>query len=105
MLALRHVDHAHTAATLPAVALLELLSDLDAFRRPERFEDFLLVCRADARLPNDGVDYPPADRMHAARDAAAAVGVNDLVAAGENGTVIAAHLRQRRILAIQEISG
>ena len=105
MLALRHVDHAHTAATLPAAALLELLSNLDAFRRPERFEDFLLVCRADAHLPDDTANYPPADRLRAAREAAAAIGVNDLVAAGENGTVIAANLRQRRILAIQEISG
>jgi tRNA nucleotidyltransferase (CCA-adding enzyme) len=96
MLALRHGERARAPAALPAAALLELLIDLDAFRRPERFED---------RLPDARDDYPQADLLRAARDAAAAVDIDDLVTAGEDGTVIASLLRQRRILAIQEISG
>jgi tRNA nucleotidyltransferase (CCA-adding enzyme) len=105
MLVLRHRERVHTAATLPAADLLDLLGDLDALRRGERFEDILLVCRADARLPDEASSYPPAGALRAARQAAAAVGIDDLVATGLDGTAIARELRQRRIRAIQEIRG
>jgi len=105
MLALQHRERIHAAATLPAEDLLDLLGDLDAWRRGERFEDILLVCRADARLPDETHSYPPAGALRAARQAAAAVRIDDLVAAGEDGKAIARELRQRRIRAIQEIPG
>jgi tRNA nucleotidyltransferase (CCA-adding enzyme) len=105
MLSLKHRKRVQAAATLPAEDLLDLLGDLDAWRRGERFEDILLVCRADARLPDDATGYPPADTLRAARQAAAAVRIDDLVAAGEDGKAIARELRQRRIRAIQEIPG
>jgi tRNA nucleotidyltransferase (CCA-adding enzyme) len=105
MLVLRHRVRVHAAAALPADGLLDLLGDLDALRRGERFEDILLVCRADARLADDAGPYPPADVLRAARQAAAAVGVDDLVAAGTDGVAIARQLRRRRIRAIQEIRG
>ena len=104
MLALRHRERVPAAGTLAAGALLDLLGDLDAFRRGERFEDFLRVCRADARLPDDAHSYPPAGVLRAARQAAAAVEVDDLVAAGADGAEIARQLRERRIRAIQEIT-
>jgi tRNA nucleotidyltransferase (CCA-adding enzyme) len=105
MLALRHRERIHAAAALPAAAMLDLLGELDAWRRGERFEDILLVCRADARLPDDAPGYPPAGVLRAARQAAAAVRVDDLVAAGVDGKAIASELRQRRIRAIREIPG
>jgi tRNA nucleotidyltransferase (CCA-adding enzyme) len=105
MLALQYRERIHAAPTLPADSLLDLLSDLDAFRRGERFEDILLVCRADAGLPDDAHSYLPADTLRAARVAAAAVRIDDLVAGGEDGKAIAGELRQRRIRAIQEIPG
>jgi tRNA nucleotidyltransferase (CCA-adding enzyme) len=104
MLALEHRQRVHAAPALAAAGLLALLLDLDAFRRPGRFEDFLLVCRADACLPDARGDYWPTDVLRAARAAAAAVGIDDLVAAGEDGITIARQLRERRILAIQAIS-
>jgi tRNA nucleotidyltransferase (CCA-adding enzyme) len=100
MLVLRHRARVHAADTLSAEALLDLLGDLDALRRGERFEDILLVCRADARTPDDPL-YPPAERLRAARRAAAAVAVDDL--AGAQGTKIAHELRRRRIAAIRKI--
>jgi len=105
MLALQHRERIHAATTLSAAELLDLLGDLDAWRRGERFEDILLVCRADARLPDEANSYPPAGRLRAARAAAAAVRIDDLVAAGEDGKAIARELRQRRIRALREISG
>jgi len=102
-LALRQRGRVHAAGTLPAPDLLDLLDALDAFRRPERFEDLLRVCRADARLPDEADAYPPAALLRAARGVAAAVEVADLVADGADGEVIARRLRERRILAIQEM--
>jgi tRNA nucleotidyltransferase (CCA-adding enzyme) len=100
MLVLRHRARVHAADTLTAEALLDLLGDLDALRRGERFEDILLVCRADARAQGDPL-CPPAERLHSARRAAAAVAVDDL--AGAQGTKIAHELRRRRITAISKI--
>jgi tRNA nucleotidyltransferase (CCA-adding enzyme) len=98
---LRHRARIQAADTLAAEALLDLLGDLDALRRSERFEDILLVCRADACPPGDARPYPPAERLRAARQAAAAVAVDYL--AGAQGTEIARELRRRRIAAIREI--
>ncbi|MCB1663961.1 MAG: multifunctional CCA addition/repair protein [Pseudomonadales bacterium] len=39
----------HKALTLRPATLLKLLKNLDAFRRPERFEQFLVCCEADAK--------------------------------------------------------
>jgi tRNA nucleotidyltransferase (CCA-adding enzyme) len=104
-LSLKHRERVQAADTLPAEDLLDLLGDLDAWRRAERFEDILLVCRADARLPDDATGYPPAGALRAARTASAAVRIDDLVAAGKDGKAIARELRQRRIRAIQAIPG
>jgi tRNA nucleotidyltransferase (CCA-adding enzyme) len=105
MLVLKHRERIHAAATLPAAVVLDLLDDLDALRRRERFEEILLVCRADARLPDDAHGYPPAGTLRAARQAAAAVRIDDLVTAGVDGKTIARELRRRRIRAIRQMPG
>ena len=57
-----HLD-AHRVAELRDSTLLELLERLDAFRRPARFEQFVLACEADARGRKglENRDYPQAD--------------------------------------------
>ncbi|MEJ2509473.1 MAG: multifunctional CCA addition/repair protein, partial [Gammaproteobacteria bacterium] len=49
VLVTRYHLHYHRAAELRPGTLLDLFQSLDAFRRPERFEQFLLACEADAR--------------------------------------------------------
>jgi tRNA nucleotidyltransferase (CCA-adding enzyme) len=41
--------HCHRANELKPATVLELFKSLDVFRRPERLEQFLLCCEADAR--------------------------------------------------------
>ena len=41
--------HCHRAFELKAKTLLKLFESLDAFRRPERFQKFLVCCQADAQ--------------------------------------------------------
>jgi tRNA nucleotidyltransferase (CCA-adding enzyme) len=45
----KYHTHCHRVKELKTTTLLHTLEALDAFRRPERFGDFLLSCEADAR--------------------------------------------------------
>ncbi len=59
----RYHTHCHRAFELKPATLLKTLEGLDAFRRPQRFEQFLLACMADARgrKGHSEDDYPQAD--------------------------------------------
>ena len=52
--------HCHRAFELKPSTILKTLQSLDAFRRPERFAQFLLACEADARGRQgfEDNDYP-----------------------------------------------
>ena len=81
MLAGECLAQGNQALELPATALLELLQKFDVYRRPQRFEDFLVVCEMAAR--GDGEQgYPQADYLRGAAAAARAVDVKPLVQAG-----------------------
>jgi tRNA nucleotidyltransferase (CCA-adding enzyme) len=96
--------HCHRADELRPETLLEVLEALDAFRRPERIEQFLLACEADARGRKGLEDkpYPQAEIMRAAFAAASAVGSS--AAAGLQGPAVGEKIRQERIAAIKQKS-
>jgi tRNA nucleotidyltransferase (CCA-adding enzyme) len=60
--------HCHRALELRADTIVELFENLDAFRRPQRVELFLLACEADARgrLGLENRDYPQSDFLRTA---------------------------------------
>jgi tRNA nucleotidyltransferase (CCA-adding enzyme) len=92
----------HRAGELRPATVLKLLEGTDALRRPERFEKFLLACKADLR-GRDGLEdapYPQAEWLREALAAAAAVDPQPLVAAGLKGAALAERLRALRIEAI-----
>ncbi|MGB5622378.1 MAG: multifunctional CCA addition/repair protein [Gammaproteobacteria bacterium] len=100
MLVSRYHCLAHRAAELRAGTVLDLLQRLDAFRRPERFEAFLIACEADLR-GRTGFEqraYPQARMLRDALGAAAAV----QPARGKNlsGEEIGRRLREDRLQAI-----
>ncbi|HRX89094.1 MAG TPA: multifunctional CCA addition/repair protein [Steroidobacteraceae bacterium] len=75
LLATRFHTHVHRALELRPATLLELLEHTDAFRRPERFAELLVVCEADSR-GRTGLEYQPYPQrayMAAARARAAAI--------------------------------
>ena len=96
--------HCHTARELQPDALVDLLTSLDAFRRPERFERFLLACEIDSRgrLGLTERDYPQADYLRRVREAAAAVDIRTLVAQGLKGPELVTAIRDARIQAIAD---
>jgi tRNA nucleotidyltransferase (CCA-adding enzyme) len=67
--------HCHRAQELRAKTILKLLEKADAFRRPQRFEQFLLTCEADARGRTgfENREYPQADLLRAAFAAASSI--------------------------------
>jgi len=98
----RFHTHVHRAGQLRPDTMLKVLEHVDAFRRSERFEDFLLTCEADAR-GRTGLadrDYPQADAFRAAFTAAANVDNSELQAAGHTGAAFGAALREARLSAI-----
>jgi tRNA nucleotidyltransferase (CCA-adding enzyme) len=97
----------HRAAELRPDTMLKLFETTDAFRRPERFTELLLVCESDARgrtgLENN--PYPQAPYLQRARDAAAAAAVqlSDADRKGLKGPEIGAKIRAKRLAAVTQI--
>jgi tRNA nucleotidyltransferase (CCA-adding enzyme) len=104
VLVARYHGDCHRADELRPATLLEKLEALDAARRPERFEQFLLACQADIRgRPGYEDDpYPQAEIFRAALRAYSGVDAQPLVAAGLKGEAIANELHKLRIQAISQ---
>ena len=105
VLVTRYHLHYHRAAELSDTELLDLFEQLDAFRRPERFEQFLLACEADSRgRPGYEARQPEQTGMlRQAFTAAAALRGGDLASEGLRGKALAEELRCRRLAAIQAV--
>ncbi|MEC8102473.1 MAG: multifunctional CCA addition/repair protein [Pseudomonadota bacterium] len=90
--------HVHRAFELRPETLLKLFDQLDAWRRPERFEDFLLVCIADARGRTglEDSEYPQADYCRAALQEALTIQAKDVMAQGVQGAEIRPALQRAR---------
>jgi tRNA nucleotidyltransferase (CCA-adding enzyme) len=96
-----HLD-AHRVTELRDSTLLEVLERLDAFRRPARFEQWVLACEADARGRKglENREYPQADHLRRARDTVAKVTLDPAERDGLDGPKIAEKLRKARLAAL-----
>lgn len=94
----------HKITELRPAKLLELLENLDAFRRPARFEQFVLACEADARGRKglENRDYPQSAYLRRAREIAVGAALNETERADLQGFEIAARLQEKRIAALRE---
>jgi tRNA nucleotidyltransferase (CCA-adding enzyme) len=103
VLAAEFHTHCHRAFELRAKTIVKLFEQCDAFRRPQRFERFLLTCEADARGRTgfEERDYPQADFLRGALAAALAVETKDLGDGDLKGADIAVELRRRRVSAVR----
>ncbi len=102
-LAARYHCDVHRAADLRAATILTMLERCDAFRRPERFEELLLACEADARgrLGFGDRPYPQADHLRRCFAAAKAVVLDEAARAGLDGAKIGVRLHELRAQAIK----
>ncbi len=102
VLVARFHTHCHRVLKLRPKTVLKILQMLDSFRKPERFEQFLLACEADARgrLGLEAQDYPQADFLRNMYAATAAISVRPFLEQGLKGLALAEALRQARLDAI-----
>lgn len=103
LLVAEYHSHCHRAADLKPSTLLKTLQSLDAFRRPERFEQFLLACKADSRGRSgfETIEYPQVQRFRHARKLALSVNAGELAQQGFKGKELAERLFQLRCKAIK----
>ncbi|RZA07254.1 MAG: multifunctional CCA addition/repair protein, partial [Proteobacteria bacterium] len=96
--------HGHRALELKPSTLLELLQNFDVYRRPQRFEDFIMACEMDARgrLGFEAREYPQADYLRGAAAAARGVAVQPLVAQGFKGQALGEALKRARLEVLKE---
>ena len=95
--------HCHRALELRSETIVKVLERTDAFRRPDRFELFLLACEADARGRTglENRDYRQADHFRSAFRAAAGVDAA-AIAGNHDGDRVAEEIRRARVRAVKE---
>jgi tRNA nucleotidyltransferase (CCA-adding enzyme) len=105
VLAARHHAVVHRAAELRPSTVLKLLETTDAFRRPERFEELLQACEADARGRTglEAQPYPQRELLRRALVAAAAVTLDENERRGLAGPAIGEKIREKRLAAIRSL--
>ncbi len=95
----------HRIGEMRAGAVMDLLTRLDAFRRPERVPVLALACAADkrGRLGMAQADYPQGDVLKSALSAAQSVSTDALLAKGLSGPAFGAALREARCIAVHAV--
>ena len=101
-------DHinVHRAMEMRPQTLLELLERLDAFRRPQRFEEALQACECDVRgrLGKETAAVPETDYLRAAAKAAKSIEPRSLVDEGFAGAKLGEELANRRRQALAALA-
>ena len=95
--------HCHRALELRPNTVLELLQSFDVYRRPQRFEEFLAASEMDARGRHglEDRDYPQAEYLRGAAQAARAVAVRPLLEKGYKGAELGEALKRERLNALK----
>ncbi len=103
MLTARHHTHCHDAEILSTGRLTKLLKTLDVTRKPERFEEILIACEADAkgRLGFENKPYPQRDYLHKAADVFRSVDGGAIAASTKDKSQIADALHAARVSALK----
>ena len=106
VLTARHHANVHRAAELRPSTVLKLFETTDAFRRPERFEEMLQACEADARGRTglEAQPYPQRELLRRALAAAAAVTLDENERQGLAGPAIGEKIHERRLAAIKALA-
>jgi tRNA nucleotidyltransferase (CCA-adding enzyme) len=96
--------HVHLLFELKANTILKVLNAFDAFRRPERFQQFLLTGEADSR-GRPGYEtsaIPELAAFQQCRDTAAKITAQPFVEAGLVGPAISEAMQKQRIIEIKK---
>ena len=97
--------HYHRALELKPTTVVKTLEQLDAYRKPERFEMFLLASEADARgRPGyENKDFPQGDYFRSALKATKNINIDKLRALGFENQALAKKISETRVSAVKEL--
>lgn len=104
LLAARLQQRVDLALTLSAAALLKIIVQADALRRPQRFEQFLLACQAVSfsRRTSAPVGYPQAALLLAVLKTLRELDLSGVIG-GRHPQLVQHRIRERRVEAIQQL--
>ena len=96
--------HCHRVTELTPKKLLQTLEKLDAFRRPERFSEFLLACEADARGRTgfESRHYPQSAYFASALQLCQGISAKDVDCERFTGSAVGDQIHQLRVHALKE---
>jgi tRNA nucleotidyltransferase (CCA-adding enzyme) len=105
LLVCEYHTHCHRAKELRGNTIMKLFTATDALRRPERFEQFLLACEADARGRSGLEDrpYPQADYLRHALTVARDITAADFADQGLEGKDLGQAIAQARVQAMEQL--
>ena len=97
--------HLHKFEELKPRTIVKVLEKTDAFRKPERFEQFLLVCEADfrGRTGFEERDYPQAAMMRAALEVCSSIKPQTLIEKGFTGKKLGEAIHQERVNLVKQL--
>jgi len=100
-----HHLHCHKAFELKASTLLKIFNQLDVWRKPQEFDDFLIACKADflGRQGFENRPYPQEHYLKSAMQSAMAVTAKAFVEQGLKGIEIKTAMAEARLEAIKTV--
>ena len=100
-----HHLHCHKAFQLKASTLLRIFNQLDVWRKPQEFDDFLIACKSDflGRLGFESKPYPQEQYLKDAVQAATKVNAKAFVEQGLQGVAIKEAMAKARLDAIKKV--
>ncbi len=100
-----HHLHCHKAFQLKPSTLLKIFNQLDVWRKPQEFDDFLIACKSDflGRLGFENRPYPQKQYLKDAMLAAAKENAKTFVEQGLKGIAIKEAMAKARLNAIKKV--
>ena len=97
--------HLHRIEDLTPKTIVKVLERTDAFRKPDRFEQFILTCKADfrGRTGFEKRSYPQADILRNALKVCSDVVVKDIIALGYTGKQIGDEIHRQRVSKVKHM--
>jgi tRNA nucleotidyltransferase (CCA-adding enzyme) len=97
--------HYHRALELKPTTVVKTLEQLDAYRKPERFEKFLLASEADARgrTGYENKDFPQGNYLRRALTVTKDIDIDKLRSLGFENMALANKIRETRIKAVSAL--
>ena len=97
--------HCHKAFELKATTLLTMFNQLDVWRKPQEFDDFIIACKSDflGRLGFENRPYPQAQYLKSAMLAASKINAKAFVEQGLQGIAIKEAIATARLNALKTV--